>query len=282
MQLMKSVRYISVTIVKIVLCLCLLFPVYAHSASGISIKQNISISGATTEPPPHQTFESFYALIIENTNDVCDEGVLISVEMPPLSQKGYSQLLGFTDSPGGPYMGNIMNFEMEDQTEKTIYFGVETGETDAGCDFRSFKAVVTVCDNGIFGMWGCDAADADGACEVKTPFIQPITQDAAPVDQPQGIGRIYGVVDANGYGIPALISLDKDILACIHGEPDNIQKYTEVFTASKAIDPGSYDAAGLPLGVYNVSAWADGLIQTKTVTLTGSNPEVSADFSFVF
>lgn len=280
MQQTKAVRCISATILKVVLCLCVLFPVYAHSDSGIALKQNIGIWGTTSDPPPDQMHESFYLLIIENNNDVCDEEVFITATLTP-KLIGVSKFLGFTDSPGSPYIGASLHFDLEDEHEKANYFGIETGEDDNGCDFRGFTAAVTICDTGIFGFWGCDSFDDDGLCEAPTPYVQTITQEAGPVTQPEGSGRIYGHVDnIDGDAILAKIFIIKDQYACIPGQPDNIDKFYAEIPTSIYLDPGYFETSGLPYGTYSVAARRYGTLQNQTVTLTSSVPAVQANFTF--
>jgi hypothetical protein len=281
MQQTRVVKAFSAIIFKVLLCLCVLLPVYAHSDSGIAIKQTLAISGASSAPPPDQTHESWYAFVIENNNDVCDEEVLISVVNFTPGFLGVAKFLGFTDSPGSPYDGNVLHFELEDETEKTIYFGVETGEDVNGCDFDHFAASVKVCDTGIHGFYGCDAADADKPCEAPTPKTQSITQEATPVAQPEGSGRIYGHVDnSSGDSLLALIGIIKDGF-CVPGQPDNTDKFIgQVTTSQYYPNVGYYEATNLPYGTYSVTAQRDGSLQLQTVTLTIANPDAQANFTF--
>lgn len=276
-----AARFLLAGVCTISLFICFLLPGPALSESGIHKKKEINIGGGQTVHPVDMHHIGFYC-IIENTNTKCNEDVIITMdECNPENSRGKADFLGFSqaEQPGPPYVEPLVIPDFEDETERTIYFTVETGEDSDGCDLKSFDMKIYVCDTGPFGFFDCDKSDDD--CEALTPLTFKKHIDAIDGSQPTGQGSISGwVTDSEGKGLHTGIHVRK-VAGCLPGELDNTVIYDETWgTRKDEPDRGYYEARSIPFGSYEVTAFYEGIFDTQYVAVTFGNPHEDVDFIF--
>ena len=247
------------------LCMCLLWPGWAHSDSGIRLKNNPTLHSSSDEfpPPPHLPWSGAWWFEIANENDECDEEVKIvgTLTNDPFAQigskKGKTFFDGFkTDST--PPGTEALHYTLEDETTNTIFVFVDTDEDSNGCDFQGFELKVYICDTGPHCAWPacCDNWDHDTPCEPPThEYKRTIEAFPDPLEGPAGHGSISGQVTdaATGDGLLAKIEINL-IAGCVPDTPDTAVAVSRK-TYTNLDGSGLYEEPNLPYGVYYVEAW---------------------------
>lgn len=247
--------------------------------------------GPSGSPNPHVTTTNHFQFQLHNIHkDYCEEvarvslGDIVGLRNDPWAERdgllpsGRATFSGFWVHPSDPPADPIEFWLDEDQV-RAVSFDIETGEDDAGCDFKRLDVRVRVCDRGEECFFCCDWFD--NPCEGPTPYVLEGTLIARRVDPDPGTGVISGTVaDGGGRGLHARIGIIK-IGDCIVGAPDGDQRFTDnISTGRLPGNRGEYLREQLPFGNYRVSATVDGTTQHQDTVLTPADSDREVNFVF--
>lgn len=288
-----------------VACLCVgASAQWVFAGSGIKIKQGPTQISPTGDPPCDADEITTFKMVIENTNDVCNEFVKIWTGQKESDPIGAFKFLGFKKTQNGILFDSIQYDDMEDESTETFYFDIKTGKklhSDGlnSCEFISGRIEIYVCDHDGGCDWG---ASADDPCrpliclnsgtdcgEEPGPWlhIATLTGDQTNCPEPDtGTGMISGTV-TNANGNPAAgarISVNRVIAGNIgcKGVPDFIRKKTKAKTLPLT-ERGQYEIGGLlfPPGEYEITARDSGLCASQTVMIPSSG-ELTVNLTLSF